>query len=101
LNAAIRPDFSQVEADATQIAQDLRFPVSYAEKRPFFTDAIEELDTPNQLVYTRRIVQPSGAIRLTGRAGDAAFAFLSASDLRDTVQGKRPLYNILRLRRES
>ncbi len=36
LNGTIKPDFSQVEADATQIAADARFALFYAEKRPFF-----------------------------------------------------------------
>jgi hypothetical protein len=99
LNATLRPDFSQVEADATQIAADLRFAISYPEKRPFFTDAIEDLETPNQLVYTRRITRPEVALRLTGRLRGTAVALLSALDQRDTL-GRRALYHIARLRRE-
>ena len=80
LNATVRPDFSQVEADATQLAPDPRFPVYYAEKRPFFTDASEEFETPSQLVYTRRIVEPVWAGKLTGRLGGVALAAISTLD---------------------
>ena len=38
LNGTVKPDFSQVEADATQIAADERFALFYPEKRPFFVE---------------------------------------------------------------
>jgi hypothetical protein len=41
LNGTVRPDFSQVEADALQIAGDARFALFYAERRPFFVEGIE------------------------------------------------------------
>lgn len=102
LNGTIRPDFSQVEADATQIATDPRFAIFYPEKRPFFIDGIEQFDTPNQLVYTRRIVQPLVAAKLTGTVMHTDIAYLSAEDDRavSATGADHPLYNILRLRRD-
>ena len=53
----MNPDFSQVESDASssvRSAAALFFP----EKRPFFLDGIELFTTPNNLIYTRRIVDP-------------------------------------------
>src|SRR5262249_16789296 len=62
LNGTVKPDFSQVEADATQIAADARFALFYAEKRPFFVEGSDQFNVPNTLVYTRTIVRPDGAV---------------------------------------
>jgi hypothetical protein len=91
LNGTIKPDFSQVEADATQVAADERFALFYPEKRPFFVEALDQFNVPNQLVYTRTIAQPDAAGKLTGKLGRADVALLSARD-----QGR--LVDIMRLR---
>ncbi|MBC7671871.1 MAG: carbohydrate binding family 9 domain-containing protein [Polaromonas sp.] len=99
LNGTVKPDFSQVEADATQVAADERFALFYPEKRPFFVEALDQFNVPNQLVYTRTIVQPDGAVKLTGKIGRADVAVLSAFDQRGiTPNGDRPLVDIVRLR---
>ena len=80
LNGTVKPDFSQVEADATQVAADERFALFYPERRPFFVEALDQFNVPNQLVYTRTIVQPEGAAKLTGKVGRVDIAALSAQD---------------------
>ncbi|MBL8959027.1 MAG: carbohydrate binding family 9 domain-containing protein, partial [Gemmatimonadetes bacterium] len=45
-NATVRPDFSQVEADAAQVPGDTRFALFFPERRPFFIDGIEQFDAP-------------------------------------------------------
>src|SRR5690606_36303416 len=57
LNGTVNPDFSQVEADAGQFSFDPRSALFFAERRPFFLDGIDQFAVPNQLIYTRRIVQ--------------------------------------------
>ena len=99
LNGTVKPDFSQVEADATQVAADERFALFYPEKRPFFVEALDQFNVPNQLVYTRTIVQPDGAAKLTGKIGRIDVAVLSALDhAGTTVNGERPLVDIVRVR---
>ena len=99
LNGTVKPDFSQVEADATQVAADERFALFYPEKRPFFVEALDQFNVPNQLVYTRTIVQPDGAVKLTGKIGRADIAALSAFDQSGiTPNGDRPMVDIVRLR---
>jgi hypothetical protein len=99
LNGTVRPDFSQVEADATQIAADERFALFYAERRPFFVEALDQFNVPNTLVYTRTIVRPDGALKLTGKLGRADVAVLSAVDQGETsFNSERPLVDIVRLR---
>ncbi len=100
LNGTALPDFSQVEADATQIAPDERFAVYYPEKRPFFTEGMNKFNVPNTLIYTRRIVQPLAATKLTGRVGQTDVAVLAALDDGSTTpDGQRPLVDIVRLAR--
>lgn len=100
LNAAANPDFSQVESDAGQINFDPRQALFFAEKRPFFLDGIEQFNTPNNLIYTRRIVQPVAAAKLTGKTLGADLALLSAVDDRDaSAAGNNPLFNILRMQK--
>ncbi len=102
LNATARPDFSQVEADAAQVPGDTRFALFFPERRPFFIDGIEQFDAPNNLIYTRRILQPDVATKLTGRFGRTSVAYMGALDdpLASASGEDRPLFNIFRLRRD-
>ncbi len=100
LNGTVKPDFSQVEADATQIAADERFALYYAEKRPFFVEGSDQFNVPNTLFYTRTIVQPNAAAKLTGKLDRTDVAFLSAVDGGAvTPTGQAPLVDVLRVRR--
>ncbi|HKN68241.1 MAG TPA: DUF5916 domain-containing protein, partial [Gemmatimonadaceae bacterium] len=101
LNGTLHPDFSQIEADAGQFVFDPRSSLFFAEKRPFFLDGIEQFNTPSQLIYTRRIVQPVAAAKLTGKVGGTEMAFLSAVDdnLASVSRTDHPVFNILRLQR--
>jgi hypothetical protein len=102
LDGTVNPDFSQVEADVGQITVNERFAVFYPEKRPFFLEGLEQFDTPNQLIYMRRIVEPVGGAKLTGKAGALNIGFLSSIDSRSySASGEdNPVYNILRLRHD-
>ena len=102
LNATVNPDFSQVEADVGQVLLNERFALFYPEKRPFFLDGLELFDTPNQLIYTRRIVEPNGGVKLVGNvAGASLAAMLVQDDESHSWDGNdNPLYGIVRLRRE-
>ncbi len=101
LNASFNPDFSQVESDAGQLGFDPRQALFFPERRPFFLDGIEQFSTPNQLIYSRRIVQPVAALKLTGTAFGTNIGVLSAVD-DDAVSatGDHPVYNILRLQKD-
>ncbi|MHB0949479.1 MAG: carbohydrate binding family 9 domain-containing protein [Gemmatimonadaceae bacterium] len=100
LNGTVRPDFSQVEADATQVAADQRFALFYPERRPFFVEGSDQFNVPNTLVYTRRILQPQVAAKVTGTIGRSEVALLTAVDDRSTTRdGSRPLVNVVRLSR--
>jgi hypothetical protein len=80
LNGTIRPDFSQVESDAGQIQFDPRVAIFFPERRPFFLDGLELFNSPNSLIYTRRLVQPDGAAKLTGKVGATNIGIIAGFD---------------------
>jgi hypothetical protein len=102
LNGTANPDFSQIESDAQQFVFDPRNELFFQEKRPFFLEAIEQFATPNNLIYTRRIVQPVAAAKLTGKAFGTDLAVLSAVDdpAVSPNASDHPVYNLLRIQRD-
>src|SRR3989475_6805815 len=102
LNATgtVNPDFSQVEADIAQVTVNQRFALFFPEKRPFFLEGLEQFDTPNALIYTRRIAAPIAGTKLTGKIGGTAVAYISAVDDNGIPNGPHPVVNLLRLRRD-
>ncbi len=101
LNATANPDFSQVESDAGQFSFDPRQALFFPERRPFFLDGIEQFQVPGNLVYTRRIVQPVIATKLTGKALGTRVGVLAAVDDRGVARsGEHPLFGVLRLQRD-
>lgn len=99
MNGTVNPDFSQVESDAGQISPDPRRALFFAEKRPFFLDGLEYFSTPSQVIYTRRIAAPTGAVKVTGKISGTSVGFLSAVDgLETSATGQdRPVFNLLRV----
>lgn len=80
LDFAYNPDFAQVEADAPVNTSNQRFPIFFAERRPFFLERIDIFNTRMNVVNTRAIVDPDVAVKLTGRRGKNTFGVLYASD---------------------
>ncbi|HKQ07541.1 MAG TPA: sugar-binding protein [Blastocatellia bacterium] len=80
LDFTANPDFAQVEADQPVITANQRFPIFFAEKRPFFLEGIDIFQTPIQAVHTRSIIDPDYAVKLTGKTGRNSFGLLLASD---------------------
>ncbi|MCU0623751.1 MAG: carbohydrate binding family 9 domain-containing protein, partial [Gemmatimonadaceae bacterium] len=102
MNATAFPDFSQVEADVGQIPGDVRFALFFPELRPFFTEGSEQFDSPGRLVYTRQIVQPVAAAKLTGKLTRADLGVLAAVDgAQYSADGRtNPLFGIVRYRKD-
>ena len=112
LSATVNPDFSQVEADVPQVSVNQRFPLFFAEKRPFFLEGAEVFrsfySAAPRIIDTRQIVDPDWGIKLTGKIGKNTIGFLSASDrapgLRvqqsDDNFGENAQFNIFRYGRD-
>ncbi len=101
LTGTANPDFSQVEADVGQVTVNERFALFFPEKRPFFLEGLEQFDTPNALIYTRRIAAPIAGAKVTGKVGGTALAYIGAVDDNAlSPTGDHPIVNLLRLRRD-
>ena len=102
LNGTIRPDFSQVESDVGQVTVNERFALFFPEKRPFFLEGLEQYDTPDRLIYTRQIGAPVAGVKLTGKQGGTAIAYLGAVDDKQLSDNgvESPIFNLLRVRRD-
>ncbi|HEV8195455.1 MAG TPA: DUF5916 domain-containing protein [Gemmatimonadales bacterium] len=102
LNGTVRPDFAEVESDAGQLVADPRQALFFPEKRPFFLEGNELFAVPGNLIYTRRILAPLAAAKLTGKIAGFNVGYLGALD--DTVGSfdlqSHPVYNILRVQRD-
>ena len=80
LDFTLNPDFSQVESDEPQVTVNERFEVQFPERRPFFVENADFFATDSTLVFTRRIVDPEGGLRFTGRSGNFGFGSIVIND---------------------
>jgi hypothetical protein len=80
LSGAINPDFSQVEADAVQLAINERFALFFEERRPFFLEGADYFDTGLNLLYTRVVADPLAALKVTGKVGRHTVGVFTALD---------------------
>jgi len=74
VDAAVNPDFSQVEADAGQIDVNLRYALFFPEKRPFFLEgqdvfnfAASTYGLLDAVVHTRNIGNPLVGVKVSGK----------------------------------
>jgi hypothetical protein len=108
LDATINPDFGQIESDDPQVTVNQRFEVFFPEKRPFFQENASYFQTPLNLVFTRRIVDPLYGARLTGKVGPWAIGTFLANDRApgktvlssDPLSGANAYFGVFRLNRE-
>ena len=108
LDATINPDFGQIESDDPQVTVNQRFEVFFPEKRPFFQENSNYFQTPFNLVFTRRIVDPLYGVRLTGKMGPWAIGTFLANDRApgksviqtDPLSGNDAYFGVVRINRE-
>jgi hypothetical protein len=80
LDFAVNPDFAQVESDQLVVTANQRFPIFFAEKRPFFLEGIDIFQTQIFAYHTRSIIDPDFAVKLTGKVNRNTFGLMLASD---------------------
>ncbi len=108
LDVTLNPDFSQVESDEPQVTVNQRYEVYFPEKRPFFMESAGHFKTPEQLFFSRRIVDPQFGARLTGRAGKWTLGAVATDDRApgervdedDRLWDRRTAIGVARLQRD-
>lgn len=84
-NAAVNPDFSQVEADFAVLDVNERFALSFPEKRPFFLEGADLFTTAYNAVFTRTVFDPKYGLKLTGKEEENAFGVFLTEDRVNTL----------------
>ena len=67
LSFAVNPDFSQIEADASQLDINTQFALYYDEKRPFFLEGNDFFNSDINVIYTRSIADPDWGVKISGK----------------------------------
>ena len=96
---SVNPDFSDVPMDSEIDNYNLKYRPSYEENRFFFSEDMDILDIEQGLFYTRNIIQPLFALKLTGSTDKFSYGFLSSKDRRhqyiNDTSSNDDLYNII------
>ena len=108
LDVAINPDFSEIGSDDPKVQVNQRYEVVYPERRPFFLENASIFTMPEQLFFSRRIVDPQFGAKLTGSVGRWSLGALVADDSApgevllpgETGHGSRAFDAAVRLERE-
>lgn len=108
LDLTLNPDFSQVESDEPQVTVNERFEVQYPERRPFFVENADFFATDSILLFTRRIIDPQGGLRFTGRSGPWGVGTMLMNDeapglnrkAGDPLDGEKATIGVLRVFRD-
>ena len=81
LDVVFNPDFSQIEADAGQLALNNRFALYLMERRPFFLEGRDIFNGPLGTVYTRSINRPLAATKVSSQLRSGRAGMMIAYDL--------------------
>ncbi|GGP28189.1 carbohydrate binding family 9 domain-containing protein [Silvimonas amylolytica] len=90
VDATLKPDFSQIELDVPQLTSNAQFALQLQEKRPFFLESSDILESPSLMneqggngphaLYTRSITQPDWGLRATRRDDNTEATIMAARD---------------------
>jgi len=86
LEVTLNPDFSQVEADVTQIDVNSSYALEYPERRPFFNRGTDIVNFTDGAFYSRSINNPLISTKLLSQAKKSRIYFLTALDQNSPYQ---------------
>lgn len=89
---SINPDYSDVPMDTEQDIYNMRYAPTYQESRYFFIEDLDvfgvESNGSEKIFYSRHIMQPRYALKITGNTPNFSYGFLSALDKKITTDGE-------------
>ncbi|MCH1471566.1 MAG: DUF5916 domain-containing protein [Flavobacteriaceae bacterium] len=80
LELTLNPDFSQIEADVSQIDANNTFALFFPEKRPYFNEGNDIINSNQEAVYTRSINNPIASTKLIHQGKNQRLYWLTAYD---------------------
>ena len=88
LKLTLNPDFTDIPPDNAQNDYNNRYPTYYEENRFFFTEDLDAFEVDYGTFYTRHILQPRLAMKLTGNNQTLNYGFLGALDKKISSDGE-------------
>ncbi len=96
---SLNPDFSDIPMDTAEDNFNVRYAPHFWENRYFFIEDLDVFGVSSNLFYSRYIMQPQYAVKLTGNSENFSYGFLSAMDKEvsedDEILNKDDIYNML------
>jgi len=96
---SVNPDFSDAPMDVEQNTFNLRDAPWYEENRYFFNEDLDAFGIGSSLFYSRHIMQPRYALKVTGSTPSCSYGFLSSMDKEimdgEEVVNRDDFFNIL------
>ncbi len=80
LNITINPDFSQIEADSSQLTVNNQYALLFNEKRNFFLEGADYFDSPMRAIYTRSIADPDYGVKYTTKINEHTVGLIAGRD---------------------
>jgi len=99
---SLNPDFSDIPMDTAEDNFNIRYAPHFEENRYFFIEDLDVFGVSSNLFYSRHIMQPRYAVKLTGNSENFSYGFLSAMDKEVSEDGEilnnDDIYNMLAFR---
>ncbi|MFC1898355.1 hypothetical protein ACFLYJ_02165 [Candidatus Cloacimonadota bacterium] len=80
LKLSLSPDYSDIPMDTVTDTYNSKYPPSFSENRYFFIEDFNAFGVGKELFYSRRILQPLYAFKLTSNNKNYSFGILSSLD---------------------
>ncbi|GAB1468300.1 hypothetical protein MASR2M64_10140 [Candidatus Cloacimonadota bacterium] len=80
IKVSMNPDYSDIPPDDAQDNYNSKYPPNNSESRFFFTEDIDVFESVSDYFYTRNIVQPKLAFKMTGNGKVVTWGILGAFD---------------------
>ena len=96
---SLNPDFSDIPMDTAEDNFNVRYEPLFRENRYFFIEDLDVFGVVSSSFYSRHILQPQYAVKLTGISENFSYGFLSAMDKEvsegDEILNNDDIYNML------
>ena len=80
VKVSFNPDFSDIPMDSAEDNFNVQYAPHFEENRYFFIEDLDVFGVESNLFYSRHIMQPQYAVKLSGNSENFSYGFLSAMD---------------------
>ncbi|MEA2096535.1 MAG: hypothetical protein U9P73_07575 [Candidatus Cloacimonadota bacterium] len=99
VKVSFNPDYSDIPMDSAEDNFNVQYAPHFEENRYFFIEDLDVFGVESNLFYSRHIIQPQYAIKLSGNSENFSYGFLSAMDKEvtedDEILNSNDFYNML------